>query len=735
MSKKVKRWMSGFASIFVAVLLLPQIQVSANDRVFDYQIMNGAADPFVTFHEGNYYMLFTQVDKIDIYKSPDLADISNGEVTRAFTPPTEGWGSKNIWAPKLHHINGKWYLYYTADDGIDANHRMYVLENESSDPMSDNWVSKGEVENMPDTFAIDGNVFENDGTRYMVWSTRTDGIMELWIDEMINPWTIRGEPVIISTPTYDWETVDGAVNEGPAILKRNGRIFMTYSATGCQSPDYSIGMLAASDTDDLLDPDSWEKSPEPVFSKNPDNDVYGPGHNSFTSSPDGAEDWMVYHANSTSDAGCTGARGTRVQKIEWNEDGTPDFGTPNKVQILTDCVVGRYEAQDAVINNAVVQNQNQQASCGMHVGNIDFDDSYIEFPQIYAPHTGTYEMNINYAHGMDSASHYITINDREKFEIHYPHTGWGNWRDTVVQVELERGLNNVRLEKGLNFSELNYITFKEMENSKELLKGPLHALVDELEILNETNYSSTSWELLQESLLKAHEGLADPNIDQEGLDGLFSRLVDVADNLEPVDTPLEDAPNLVHAEIDSSTPDRLTLTFDQPITMDYANGFFLLGTKGVNLVASVNHRLDDQGKRLTLYLSRKTQENEAYSLSYDDKRGSIETEKDSHSLASFHGKSVINWLFPTSVDGMHLLTNQFGELGDIKQPLFMQLTNTVEQAKHHFDQGLISQAINHMNLFLKHLENEAMNKFISTKAKETLSQKANELIEAWNQEE
>lgn len=193
--------------------------VTANEDVFQYQIMNGAADPFVTYHDGYYYMTFTQVDRIDIYKSASLADIANGEVTRAFTPPADGWGSQNIWAPKLHHIDGKWYLYYTADDGVDANHRMYVLENTSSDPMSDSWVNKGQIENMPDIFAIDGNTFENDGTRYFVWSTRTDGIMELWMDEMINPWTVRGDPVIISSPTYDWEKVDGAVNEGPAIYE------------------------------------------------------------------------------------------------------------------------------------------------------------------------------------------------------------------------------------------------------------------------------------------------------------------------------------------------------------------------------------------------------------------------------------------------------------------------------------------------------------------------------------
>src|SRR5690625_4253420 len=109
------------------------------EKVFNYQIMDSAPDPFVTYHNGFYYMVFTQVTHIDIYKSTDLGDISNGEITRVFTPQGENYHiSKNIWAPELHQTNGKWYLYFAADDGVDENHRMYVLENDSLDPMTDN---------------------------------------------------------------------------------------------------------------------------------------------------------------------------------------------------------------------------------------------------------------------------------------------------------------------------------------------------------------------------------------------------------------------------------------------------------------------------------------------------------------------------------------------------------------------------------------------------------------------
>jgi GH43 family beta-xylosidase len=77
---------------------------------------------------------------------------------------------------------------------------------------------------------------------------------------------------------------------------------------------------------DPLNPDSWSKSPESVFQS--ENGVYGPAHNGFFKSPDGTEDWIVYHANDSSQGGCDVGRTTRIQKFTWNSDGTPNFGSP-----------------------------------------------------------------------------------------------------------------------------------------------------------------------------------------------------------------------------------------------------------------------------------------------------------------------------------------------------------------------------------------------------------------------
>jgi GH43 family beta-xylosidase len=145
---------------------------------------------------------------------------------------------------------------------------------------------------------------------------------------------------LISKPEYEWERIwknpdewnntndhITFVNEGPEVLAHKDKLFLVYSASGCWTPYYCLGMLEADADSDLLDPESWTKYPEPVFHQSGPNGVYGTGHNCFFKSPDGSEDWILYHANDRPEQGCGGNRSPRAQLIKWNEDGTPDFGT------------------------------------------------------------------------------------------------------------------------------------------------------------------------------------------------------------------------------------------------------------------------------------------------------------------------------------------------------------------------------------------------------------------------
>ena len=101
-----------------------------------------------------------------------------------------------------------------------------------------------------------------------------------------------------------------------------------FSASGCWTDFYALGLLTFNGTDNLLDVNAWKKSLEPIFKQSQKNKVYAPGHNSFFKSPDGKEDWILYHANSNPGEGCGNKRSPRMQRIDWDANGFPVLGEP-----------------------------------------------------------------------------------------------------------------------------------------------------------------------------------------------------------------------------------------------------------------------------------------------------------------------------------------------------------------------------------------------------------------------
>ncbi|MCW3107121.1 MAG: glycosyl hydrolase family 43, partial [Segetibacter sp.] len=263
-----------------------------------------------------------------------------------WTPPAGTAWSKQLWAPELHFIDNKWYVYFAADNGKNIHHRLYVIENSAKDPMEGEWTFKGKISDSTDRWAIDGSVFEYKKQWYMTWAgweAHKNGSQDIYIAKMLNPWTIDGKRVRISAPTYDWEKYGDLiaepgsdnpahvdVNEGPEILKHKKKLFLVYSASACWTDYYGLGMLTFTGKDNLLDSASWRKSPASVFKQSSLDKVYAPGHNSFFKSPNGKEDWILYHANPAPNIGCGGNRSPRAQKFTWNKDGTPNFGEPVK---------------------------------------------------------------------------------------------------------------------------------------------------------------------------------------------------------------------------------------------------------------------------------------------------------------------------------------------------------------------------------------------------------------------
>lgn len=304
-------------------------------------ILEQRADPWVYLHTDGYYYFTASVpeyDLIELRRAKSLQALRTVEPVTAWVKHETGPMSDLIWAPELHHIHGKWYLYFAAAKSRDIvnglfDHRMFVLENESVNPLEGEWVEKGQIQTEWDSFALDATVFEHKGTHYLVWAQKDpaiDGNSNLYIAELENPWTIKLPQVMLTKPEYDWETRGFLVNEGAAVLKRNGHIFITYSASATDE-NYCMGMLCASDDADLLNPASWSKSFRPVFQTNADVNQFGPGHNSFTVNEKG-EDVLIYHARTYTeiegDPLYDPNRHTRAQVFTWNEEGRPEFGKP-----------------------------------------------------------------------------------------------------------------------------------------------------------------------------------------------------------------------------------------------------------------------------------------------------------------------------------------------------------------------------------------------------------------------
>ncbi|WP_235918586.1 glycoside hydrolase family 43 protein [Sediminibacterium soli] len=251
--------------------------------------------------------------------------------------------SKELWAPEIHFLQNKWYIYFAADSGNNNDHRLWVLENASADPFKGSWKMKGKLVTPDDKWAIDGSLFAHKRQLYLVWSGwegDVNGQQNIYIAKMKNPWTVEGQRSKISSPELPWEMHGDLhdkynpphvnVNEGPEVLSRGGKLFLIYSASGCWTDFYALGMLSASADSDPMDPASWRKSAEPVFKQSRENSVYAPGHNSFFVSPDGKESWILYHANDQQGQGCGGHRSPRAQPFSWARDGTPLFGIPVK---------------------------------------------------------------------------------------------------------------------------------------------------------------------------------------------------------------------------------------------------------------------------------------------------------------------------------------------------------------------------------------------------------------------
>lgn len=283
-----------------------------------------AQDPQITYHNGKYYYCESSEEGIFLRVAGDFAALGQTSRRRIWAPAKRGPVSHHIWAPELHILDGKAYIYFAADDGDNDRHRMGVLVAETDD-LAGPYRLASVLET--DGWAIDGTVLTlNDGKRYFIWSGwpgKKNGRQNLYIAPMKSPTELAGARVLIKQPDQAWERRAMDICEGPQVLQRNGRTFVVYSASGSWTADYCLGMLVL-DGADPLDAKSWTPAGQ-VFARN--QFAYGVGHCSFVSSADGQEDWLVYHAKNLRRDGWHD-REVRAQPFTWDQRGWPVFGEP-----------------------------------------------------------------------------------------------------------------------------------------------------------------------------------------------------------------------------------------------------------------------------------------------------------------------------------------------------------------------------------------------------------------------
>lgn len=294
------------------------------------------ADPFIhRTPAGHYYFVATApaFDRIELRSAESLSELAKADAKVIWRKHTTGAMGANIWAPELHYFDNTWYIYFAAGDAEQPwLIRMYVLANRNADPSQGEWEELGRVKTARDSFALDATSFEHKGQRYLVWAQKDPEEKlnsALYLARLISPTQVGAIEVEISRPELEWEIQGYKVNEGAAVIIRNNKIFIAYSASATDHR-YAMGLLWADADADLLNPASWHKLPQPVFSTNEALRRYGPGHNSFTLADDGQSDIMVYHARDYKELQGTPLtdpnRHTYIHHLQWTSDGLPDFG-------------------------------------------------------------------------------------------------------------------------------------------------------------------------------------------------------------------------------------------------------------------------------------------------------------------------------------------------------------------------------------------------------------------------
>ena len=317
------------AAPFAAVACADDLANGAQDPAPEY--LRPGADPQAIRFRGKVYWCRSTKKGVDLYYADTIRD--QGTRLTIWQAPAKGPYSREIWAPEIHFLDGKFYVYFAADDGDNANHKTYVLVSETDDPTS-RYELTGPVYTGDDfegktnnRWAIDATVLEKDGKRYLIWSGWEDtrDVQYLYGALLSSPPTdtASARVKLCANDDYVWERVEERIgtrglNEGPsAFYAPNGKIFLTYACAASWLPTYKVGLLELVGEDPLA-PGAWRKRSTPFL----DNDErqFGVGHGAFFYDEKG-ELLYLYHAKRNREPGW--ARDVFCRPVVLEEDGAP----------------------------------------------------------------------------------------------------------------------------------------------------------------------------------------------------------------------------------------------------------------------------------------------------------------------------------------------------------------------------------------------------------------------------
>lgn len=310
------------------------------------------ADPFITKGPDGFYYFTASYpaygdelhgyDRIILRKSRTVSELQDAEELTIWKAHNASVMSRHIWAPEIHFIGNSWYIFFAAATSENKwDIKPYCLRCKAADPYTTSWEELGVIQKTEDDdlsfrcFSLDMTYFTHKGKHYLIWA-QIEGDSSLFMAETFvnEPWKLKTAPILLSKPEYDWEKIVHKVNEGAAVLKTDDKIYVFFSASGTGA-EYCMGRLEADADSDLMNPESWRKLSQPVFSTKDLKDAAGPGHNSFVTDENG-DLLLVYHARPSAhlEKKCgtfceeslyDPCRHTRIRKVHFDHNNTPFF--------------------------------------------------------------------------------------------------------------------------------------------------------------------------------------------------------------------------------------------------------------------------------------------------------------------------------------------------------------------------------------------------------------------------